>query len=74
MGWAVGSTLLLLLSAPVAGQVASDLAKKTQNPVADLVSVPFENTVKFGVGPQDGVQYILNIQPVISRGDPGGRP
>jgi hypothetical protein len=63
----VGATLLLLLvlSAPVEAQDDSDLAKKTQNPVADLISVPFENNIKFGVGPHDDVQYILNIQPVI---------
>lgn len=65
MHWAAGSTLLLLLSAPVAGQDAADLAKKTQNPVADLISVPFENTLRFGVGPEEGTQYVLNIQPVI---------
>ena len=43
----------------------TELAKKTQNPVADLISVPFQNNVNFGVGPDDDVQYILNIQPVI---------
>jgi hypothetical protein len=43
----------------------TELAKKTQNPVADLISVPFQNNVNFGVGPKDDVQYILNIQPVI---------
>jgi hypothetical protein len=46
-------------------QDATDLAKKTQNPVADLISVPFQNNINFGVGPNDDVQYILNIQPVI---------
>jgi hypothetical protein len=63
----VGATLLLLLvlSAPVGAQDAGDLAKKTQNPVADLISVPFENNINFGVGPQRNVQYILNLQPVI---------
>jgi hypothetical protein len=43
--------LLLVLSAPVRAQDDSDLPKKTQNPVAALISVPFENNVKFGVGP-----------------------
>jgi len=43
----------------------AELAKKTQNPVADLISVPFQYNVNFGVGPHDDVQYILNIQPVI---------
>ena len=27
----------------------SDLAKKTQNPVADLISLPFQNNTNFGV-------------------------
>ena len=63
----VAATLLLLLvlSAPVGAQDDADLAKKTQNPVADLISVPFENNINFGVGPHDDVQYILYIQPVI---------
>ena len=41
------------------------LAKKTQNPVADLISVPFESNTNFGVGPSNAVQEVLNIQPVI---------
>ena len=42
-----------------------ELAKKAQNPVADLISVPFQNNFNFGVGPGDDLQYVLNIQPVI---------
>jgi hypothetical protein len=63
----VGAVLLLLLvlSAPVEAQNDSDLAKETQNPVADLISVPFENNINFGVGPRDRAQNILYIQPVI---------
>ena len=58
---------LVLACAPRPGWAEDDgdLAKKTQNPVADLISVPFQNNVNFGVGPKDDVQYILNIQPVI---------
>ena len=52
-------------AAPASADDATALAKKTQNPVADLISVPFQNNVNFGVGPHDDVQYILNIQPVI---------
>jgi len=63
----VAATLLLLLvlSAPVEAQDAADLAKQTQNPVADLMTVPFEHNSNFGVGPRDRVQDILNMQPVI---------
>jgi len=41
-----------------------DLAKKTQNPVADMISLPFQNNFNFGVGPDNDLQYVLNIQPV----------
>ncbi len=41
-----------------------DLAKKTQNPISDLISVPFQNNWNFNVGPRDKTQYVLNIQPV----------
>ncbi len=43
---------------------ASDLAKATQNPIADLISVPLQNNINFGLGPDNKVQNILNIQPV----------
>jgi hypothetical protein len=41
------------------------LAKKSQNPVADLITVPFQSNTNFGVGPSNAVQEVLNIQPVI---------
>jgi hypothetical protein len=44
---------------------AEELAKLAQNPVGNLISVPFQNNTNFNVGPQDRTQNILNIQPVI---------
>jgi hypothetical protein len=44
---------------------AEELAKLAQNPVGNLISVPFQNNTNFNVGPEDGTQNILNIQPVI---------
>lgn len=44
---------------------AEELAKMAQNPVGNLVSVPFQNNTNFNVGPTDRSQNILNIQPVI---------
>jgi hypothetical protein len=41
------------------------LQKATQNPVADLISVPLQDNMNFGVGPYNGTQNVLNIQPVI---------
>jgi len=42
-----------------------ELAKETQNPIANLISVPFQNNFNFGIGPNDATQYLLNIEPVI---------
>ena len=47
------------------GQDASDLAKKTQHPVADLISVPFQNNFNTGAGVGEDTICNLNIQPVI---------
>jgi hypothetical protein len=44
---------------------ASALAKKLQNPIGNLISVPFQSNTNFSVGPNKGTQEILNIQPVI---------
>jgi hypothetical protein len=41
------------------------LAKMTQNPVANLISVPFQWNLGFGAGPHNSYQSTLNIQPVI---------
>lgn len=59
-----------VLAAAVAGPAfaemsAEELAKLAQNPVGNLISVPFQNNTNFNVGPQSGTQNILNIQPVI---------
>jgi hypothetical protein len=43
----------------------AELAKKLQNPVADLISVPFQNNWDFGLGPAHAMRYYCNIQPVI---------
>jgi hypothetical protein len=41
------------------------LAKAAQNPVANLISVPFQNNFNFGIGPNDVTQWVLNFQPVV---------
>ena len=42
-----------------------DLREAAQNPVANMISVPFQNNTLFGVGPDDEIVDVLNIQPVI---------
>src|SRR5215831_7471554 len=45
---------------------AAELAKKLSNPVAAMISVPFQSNFDFGLGPnEDGFRYTLNFQPVI---------
>jgi hypothetical protein len=44
---------------------AEDLAKIAQNPVGNLISVPFQENAYVNVGPYDKEQNVLNIQPVI---------
>ncbi len=41
-----------------------DLARAAQNPVGDLISLPFQNNMNFDVGPAERTQNVLNIQPV----------
>jgi hypothetical protein len=63
------ATLVTAVAVLVAGSChaaeEADLARATQNPVSDLISVPFQNNTNFNVGPFDRTQNILNIQPVI---------
>ena len=42
-----------------------DLQKASQNPIADLVSVPFQSNTNFNSGPFNRTQEVLNIQPVV---------
>ena len=57
--------VLICVSAASAQQSSEDLAKAAQNPVAAMISVPFQNNTNFNVGPFNRAQDILNIQPVI---------
>ena len=65
---AVSAALCFAASASLHAQEklsAEELAKLAQNPIANLISVPFQNNTNFNYGPRDGTQNILNIQPVI---------
>ena len=70
LGLALCGTFLQLVPwKTLAGQKPEDeatkLAKQTQNPVADLVSLPFQFNFKTGGGFDDGTFFNLNFQPVI---------
>lgn len=56
-------------SPPAAGQAAggssAELAKKLANPVADLISIPFQFNYDEGYGSKDAGIWRLNAQPVI---------
>jgi hypothetical protein len=68
----IGGVAFTLAIAPLAltdetsGKSTEQLAKEAQNPAADLISIPFQNNFNFGYGPYGNLQYILNIQPVVS--------
>jgi hypothetical protein len=64
LGCAAFLAATLLASAAHAELSAEDLAKIAQNPVGNLISVPFQENAYFNTGPLNGTQNVLNIQPV----------
>jgi hypothetical protein len=66
--WLITATLAaaLFAIAPAHAEMsAEELAKLAQNPVGNLISVPFQNNTNLNFGPEKGTQNVLNIQPVI---------
>jgi hypothetical protein len=60
----------MLIGATAMGSASADedtaaLAKKLQNPIASLISVPIQSNWDFGIGPENAMRYTANIQPVI---------
>jgi hypothetical protein len=54
------------LATPLFADDAAELAKKLSNPVASLISVPFQFNYDERIGPLDqGYRFTLNVQPVI---------
>ena len=50
------------------GESNAEMAKKTQNPIANMISLPFQDNTQYGVGTEDRTANTLNIQPVIPIG------
>src|SRR6266536_3152123 len=65
MSIAVAAATLLAAVHAHAEMSAEELAKLAQNPVGNLISLPFQNNTNLNFGPEKGTQNILNIQPVI---------
>jgi hypothetical protein len=59
---------LVMVPGTLAAQDAEALARQTQNPVGDLISVPFQANWDVGVGDRDATAMLLNIQPVMPFG------
>jgi hypothetical protein len=62
---ALAACALAACAAAQAAMSAEELAKLAQNPVGNLISLPFQNNTNLNFGPEKGTQNILNIQPVI---------
>ena len=58
------TALIFITVTHLNAQDKDDLAKKSQNPVSNMISVPFQNNINFNIGPYDRTQNVLNIQPV----------
>jgi len=59
------SLLCCTLASTTYADSATDLAKKAQNPIENMISVPLDSDFNFGYGEHDRTQYLLYLKPVI---------
>jgi len=60
-----GSSLKAQEKPAPSGASVQEMADKLANPVASMISVPFQNNSDWGIGPNNGSKNTLNFQPVI---------
>jgi hypothetical protein len=63
--WIMFMVLVVSMSMLQAQDSAEELSQQAANPVANLMSFPFQNNIDYGFGPYDRTRNVLNIQPVI---------
>ncbi|MCX6162731.1 MAG: hypothetical protein NTV87_15525 [Ignavibacteriae bacterium] len=61
----ITSVLFVFLCQISYSQSADEIAKKLANPVASMISVPFQNNFDFNIKPNSGFRWTMNFQPVI---------
>ena len=64
----ISSALLMGLLASTQTLSAGDnteLAKKAQNPISNMISLPLQDNTEFNIGPDNDIKNTLNIQPVV---------
>lgn len=59
------ASIFMLASTVASADELSDLSKQSQNPVADLITVPSQENANFAYGPFSKMQNVLNVQPVV---------
>lgn len=65
----IGLTRLLICLLALMGSTQcrgqDDAGKQSQNPIANLATLPIQNNWNFGIGPDDRTQFVALVQPVI---------
>lgn len=68
LGASISIVLIPVAQAELSNQ---ELAKMTQNPVSEMISLPFQNNTYLNVGPRKETKNVLDIQPIIPLGSNG---